>query len=356
VTYRTPTRGALLAVLLACLLSAVLAAPALAASSGSLMITNVAGTQLTFTATVTYDCPNSGPYAYCGWFSTVRQTTPNADCTLADPLLWVGSITEQPSATFAQTEQPYGWFSGPQPVRLCLYLYAGGADQLLAHADWSPTPPTPAPTPSPSPPPSPVSGSSSACSEFEYQEDAQDFFDGDPLHNAALDTDGDGIACEQLPHLRQPARARTLTLGQAQRSTRTALRRRYGGRFNARTGYSSRCGRLSRIRFRCSVAWRHNGRYHGTVTLWTSREDDESFINWRIRVSYERAPTPTPAPAPSPSPKPPSSDCDPSYPTVCIPSPPPDLDCPDISARDFVVRGSDPHGFDGDNDGIGCET
>jgi hypothetical protein len=83
-------------------------------------------------------------------------------------------------------------------------------------------------------------------------------------------------------------------------------------------------------------------------------QNGESFINWHIRVSYDRAPTP--APAPSPSPKPPSSDCDPSYPTGCIPSPPPDLDCPDIRARDFVVRGSDPHGFDGDNDGIGCET
>jgi micrococcal nuclease len=50
------------------------------------------------------------------------------------------------------------------------------------------------------------------------------------------------------------------------------------------------------------------------------------------------------------------SNCDPSYPTVCIPSPPPDLDCGDIPERNFTVIGSDPHRFDGDNDGIGCET
>lgn len=50
-----------------------------------------------------------------------------------------------------------------------------------------------------------------------------------------------------------------------------------------------------------------------------------------------------------------SSSCHPSYPTVCIPYPPPDLDCPDISARFFTVIGSDPHRFDGDKDGIGCE-
>jgi micrococcal nuclease len=48
--------------------------------------------------------------------------------------------------------------------------------------------------------------------------------------------------------------------------------------------------------------------------------------------------------------------CDPSYPTVCIPSPPPDLDCADIPHRNFTVVGADPHRFDGDGDGIGCET
>jgi hypothetical protein len=36
--------------------------------------------------------------------------------------------------------------------------------------------------------------------------------------------------------------------------------------------------------------------------------------------------------------------------------PPPDLDCDDVNATNFQVTGSDPHGFDGDNDGIGCET
>lgn len=49
-------------------------------------------------------------------------------------------------------------------------------------------------------------------------------------------------------------------------------------------------------------------------------------------------------------------NCDASYPDVCIPPYPPDLDCGDISFRRFTVRGPDPHGFDGDNDGIGCES
>jgi micrococcal nuclease len=50
-----------------------------------------------------------------------------------------------------------------------------------------------------------------------------------------------------------------------------------------------------------------------------------------------------------------ASGCDPSYPSVCIPSPPPDLDCGDIAFRRFDVIPPDPHRFDGDHDGIGCE-
>jgi micrococcal nuclease len=47
--------------------------------------------------------------------------------------------------------------------------------------------------------------------------------------------------------------------------------------------------------------------------------------------------------------------CDPAYPTVCIPPSPPDLDCGDITEGRFTVLPPDPHRFDGDGDGIGCE-
>jgi micrococcal nuclease len=50
-----------------------------------------------------------------------------------------------------------------------------------------------------------------------------------------------------------------------------------------------------------------------------------------------------------------ASDCEPSYPEVCIPPPPPDLDCGDVAYRRFTVYPLDPHRFDGDYDGIGCE-
>lgn len=51
-----------------------------------------------------------------------------------------------------------------------------------------------------------------------------------------------------------------------------------------------------------------------------------------------------------------SGQCDPSYPGVCIPPYPPDLDCGDVPFTNFEVVGSDPHGFDSDGDGVGCES
>ena len=48
--------------------------------------------------------------------------------------------------------------------------------------------------------------------------------------------------------------------------------------------------------------------------------------------------------------------CDAAYPDVCIPPPPPDLDCRDVTARRFRVVSPDPHRFDGDHDGVGCES
>ena len=74
------------------------------------------------------------------------------------------------------------------------------------------------------------------------------------------------------------------------------------------------------------------------------------------------APTSPQPPAPTVAPQPvitaaPSGNCHPSYPDVCIPPAPPDLDCGDIPHRRFRVLPPDPHRFDGsDNDGIGCES
>lgn len=50
-----------------------------------------------------------------------------------------------------------------------------------------------------------------------------------------------------------------------------------------------------------------------------------------------------------------TGNCSPAYPDVCIPPPPPKLNCKDIQYKRFKVLPPDPHGFDRDKDGIGCE-
>ena len=59
---------------------------------------------------------------------------------------------------------------------------------------------------------------------------------------------------------------------------------------------------------------------------------------------------------PESTPRPHRKNCDAAYPTVCIPPYPPDLDCGDIPYRDFKVLPPDPHGFDAEGDGYGCES
>ncbi|WP_026370365.1 thermonuclease family protein [Kallotenue papyrolyticum] len=70
-------------------------------------------------------------------------------------------------------------------------------------------------------------------------------------------------------------------------------------------------------------------------------------------------PTPVAGAGPIPIPSPPSSPsgsrCHPSYPDVCIPPPPPDLDCGELPFRRFRVLPPDPHRLDSDRDGVGCE-
>jgi micrococcal nuclease len=68
-----------------------------------------------------------------------------------------------------------------------------------------------------------------------------------------------------------------------------------------------------------------------------------------------RFPFPGSAPA-SPGPTPQRvGGIDLNYAGACIPPPPPDLDCNQISARNFRAARTDDHHFDVDRDGILCE-
>jgi len=88
-----------------------------------------------------------------------------------------------------------------------------------------------------------------------------------------------------------------------------------------------------------------------------AEEDAKTNLSgiWAFDISAEPASqSGTPAgPARQPTAKLPS--CDPSYPDVCIPPPPPDLDCIHIPYRNFKVIPPDTHELDSDGNGIGCD-
>jgi beta-lactam-binding protein with PASTA domain len=80
----------------------------------------------------------------------------------------------------------------------------------------------------------------------------------------------------------------------------------------------------------------------GTVLRQSIAPHTQVRVGREVRVVLARA-------APGP--------CDDSYPDVCIPLYPPDLDCPQVGYVNIRVVGSDPHDLDGyDNDGVGCEA
>ena len=71
---------------------------------------------------------------------------------------------------------------------------------------------------------------------------------------------------------------------------------------------------------------------------------------------------PTAKPTAAPAPKPAPSNCDPSYPDVCLKDGIGDYDCssgrgngPNYVTGPLRVEGADPFGLDADGNGVGCE-
>jgi micrococcal nuclease len=91
-----------------------------------------------------------------------------------------------------------------------------------------------------------------------------------------------------------------------------------------------------------------------TSTSATSTTTTATTTTTTTTITITTTPTATTTPTTS------GGNCAPSYPDVCIPPPPPDLDCGQIPYRNFRViynvASPDPHRFDGDRDGIGCES
>lgn len=114
--------------------------------------------------------------------------------------------------------------------------------------------------------------------------------------------------------------------------------------------------------FAKAVLYAPNDRY---ITVLRAAEAEAKTARrglWGACAASAAAPAPAAsvasrAPAPVvPAPAAARGNCDPAYPSVCIPPPLPDLDCGEIPHRRFAVLAPDPHRFDGNGDGVGCES
>jgi micrococcal nuclease len=99
-------------------------------------------------------------------------------------------------------------------------------------------------------------------------------------------------------------------------------------------------------------------RKHG-YGLWSNCQTDEAGDTNELGTG-PGAPTPdqtTPEPEVIGDPRE-AFGCDPAYPDLCVPPPPPDLDCSYVYDRGFrhiTVLPPDPHNLDGNHDGVACE-
>jgi micrococcal nuclease len=137
--------------------------------------------------------------------------------------------------------------------------------------------------------------------------------------------------------------------------------------------YDPTQGRLDRYGRTLAYVWMSDGRLYNETIIGDGYAHQYTYdLPYRYRNAFlaaERSardagrglwsPTTcagaTNTPTGSTKPPPATSGCDPSYPDVCIPPPPPDLSCTQIAFRHFRVVGADSQGFDRDHDGIGCE-
>lgn len=112
--------------------------------------------------------------------------------------------------------------------------------------------------------------------------------------------------------------------------------------------------KLARQGYAKAVLYMPNDRY---ISLVRAAEAEAKAAQRGLWAACAAASPPAPQPVPPAlAPQPAGGGCDPHYPDVCIAPYPPDLNCGDIPHRRFRVLQPDPHGFDGDQDGVGCES
>jgi hypothetical protein len=308
----TVRRGVLLGALATCL-----AMPGVASAySGS--ITNVHpsldGSTVYATYTTTFDrCSSSG---FCGWFPHAWEVPASSPCFVdMSHFTYVGNYQDT-SGTQVGTDYFYPHYN---PTRICLYVSGpDDVEYLIADYVYPGGGSTPLPAATPTPTPTPTSTQPAT----------------------------------------QPTSYVAMTISEARSDVPVVLRKEYGSRF-ARSTLTRACLRASSRKVRCRVAWRKSPyKYSGAVTLWYGDDDaanDYATFTYTRQIRRTRIKGRSSSGGSTPASLPARPSCNPNYTGVCLPLTG-DVNCGDITARNFGSVGSDPFRLDGDHDGIACES
>src|SRR4051812_47864651 len=98
-------------------------------AGGKLTVSPVDEHHVRLDISVQHHCDAS---THCAWFAEVIQVAPSAECSHGESPLWVGPVSESPTADYSSVEEPYGWSDGGEPIRLCLYIFHESQYQKLA--------------------------------------------------------------------------------------------------------------------------------------------------------------------------------------------------------------------------------
>jgi hypothetical protein len=288
------------------------------ASANSGSITGISPVGQQFSATFTTVSDQCGSPYYCGWFAYATQIGVGEACNpydTAGKLVYVGALHDDPGTEAV----PNTFYVNGVPFKLCLSVSYGSATKVsVAEAIYTPPVAVPSPTPVPAA--------------------------ATPVPTVVPQDEADGTVYVAM------------TIGEAKANVPALLKKEYKSKFSRGT-LTRACLRASSRKVRCRVGWKKGAyKYSGVVMLWYGDDDAaDDYSNYtysfeikRKRTKSTRSSSGGNAPTAQPS-------CNPNYSGACLPLTG-DVDCGEISARDFSSTGSDPFQLDGDDDGIACES
>jgi hypothetical protein len=283
--------------------------------SGTLTIRQVTSTTVSFSLTAKRICNGE----QCDYFSEIDQLADDGPCPASQPadpwIAWSGTVQNTGPTTETGKISPRGWLAPTlaPPTRLCVYTYADRVYYLIADAviqqPSGSVPATPgdggggsgdddtpgagggktdpgnaivigASVPGGS---GPVKAREVSCRNFDFQQNAQKALEQNRALASRLDRNGNGTACENVEKLK--SYVDTVAMRKAAIASRAALRSAYGARFTQASGYHERCRRIARTRVRCSVAWKHGGRWTGYVDVAGLIRDNDRLVTTHVHVA-----------------------------------------------------------------------